>query len=132
MKVRTPKANSRHGPGSDGGSCLDVERFNGAVPDTFFRIRLRENFRETVEPLQAALDEWLAHENAGRLHPGYRNMGRNPSKPSCHSQDKKTKRILPSIPGKMVVVSCVWAALCRKPVWRFSHGWQLSSRMIMT
>jgi transposase InsO family protein len=65
-KVRTPKTNGF------------VERFNGTVLDEFFRIKLRETFYDSVEALQADLDDWLAHYNTERPHLGYRNMGRRP------------------------------------------------------
>ena len=65
-KVRTPKTNGF------------VERFNGTVLDEFFRVKMRENFYDSVEPLQADLDAWLHHYNTERPHLGYRNMGRRP------------------------------------------------------
>jgi len=65
-KVRTPKTNGF------------VERFNGTVLDEFFRVKMRENFYDSVEPLQADLDAWLRHYNTERPHLGYRNMGRRP------------------------------------------------------
>jgi hypothetical protein len=39
-----------------------VERFHRTVLAEFFGIRLRERFYEAVEPLQAALDAWLIHQ----------------------------------------------------------------------
>lgn len=65
-KVRTPKTNGF------------VERFNGTILDEFFRVRLRENFYDSVEALQADLDVWLVHYNTERPHLGYRNMGKRP------------------------------------------------------
>ena len=65
-KVRTPKTNGF------------VERFNGTVLDEFFRVKMRENFYDSVEALQADLDVWLHHYNTERPHLGYRNMGRRP------------------------------------------------------
>ncbi len=78
-KVRTPKTNGF------------VERFNGTVLEEFFRIKLRENFYDSVETLQADLGDWLVHYNTERPHLGYRNMAGGPSKPSCHSSVKKVK-----------------------------------------
>ena len=46
-RVRRPKTNGF------------VERFNGTVLDEFFRVKMRENFYECVETLQADLDAWL-------------------------------------------------------------------------
>lgn len=65
-KVRTPRTNGF------------VERFNGTVLDEFFRVKMRENFYDSVEALQADLDAWLIHYNTERPHLGYRNMGRRP------------------------------------------------------
>lgn len=33
---------------------------------------------DTLEELQAALDDWLNYYNTERPHQGYRNMGRRP------------------------------------------------------
>ena len=55
-----------------------VERFNGAVLEEFFRVKMRETFHDSVEALQADLDAWLVHCNTERPHLGYRNMGRRP------------------------------------------------------
>ena len=65
-KVRTPKTNGF------------AERFNGTVLDEFFRVKMRENFYESVEALQVDLDAWLQHYNTERPHLGYRNQGRRP------------------------------------------------------
>ena len=55
-----------------------VERFNGTVLDEYFRVKMRERFYDSVEALQADLDEWLVFYNTERPHLGYRNMGRRP------------------------------------------------------
>ena len=65
-KVRTPKTNGF------------VERFNGTVLDEFFRVKMRENFYQSVEALQADLDAWLHHHTTERPHLGYQNEGRRP------------------------------------------------------
>jgi transposase InsO family protein len=65
-KVRTPRTNGF------------VERFNGTVLEEFCRVKLRDNFYDAVEALQADLDAWLVHYNTERPHLGYRNMGRRP------------------------------------------------------
>jgi transposase InsO family protein len=65
-KVRKPQTNGF------------VERFNRTVLDEFFRTAFRTKFYESVEQLQADLDEWLAYYNNQRPHQGYRNMGRRP------------------------------------------------------
>jgi transposase InsO family protein len=55
-----------------------VERFNGTVLEEFFQPKLRSQFHERVEALQADLDAWLHHYNRERPHLGYRNQGRRP------------------------------------------------------
>jgi len=65
-KVRTPRTNGF------------IERFNRTVLNEFFRIAFRENYYETVEALQADLDQWLIHYNTERPHSGYRNRGKRP------------------------------------------------------
>ena len=65
-KVRSPKTNGF------------VERFNATILDEFFRKAFREQFFESVEALQKALDIWLVHYNTERPHRGYRNLGRRP------------------------------------------------------
>lgn len=46
--------------------------------DEFFRVKMRENFYESVEALQTDLNAWLHHYNTERPHLGYRNQGRRP------------------------------------------------------
>lgn len=46
--------------------------------DEFFRVAFRNNFYESVEALQADLDQWLEHYNKERPHRGYRNLGKTP------------------------------------------------------
>ena len=72
-RVRKPKANGF------------VERFNGAALDAFFRVKLRENFHDSAEALQADLDARAIHRNTERSQPGYRKLAKDPSKPSCRS-----------------------------------------------
>ena len=66
MKVRQPQTNGF------------VERFNRTVLEKFFRVGFRQKFYESVEALQADLDDWLRWYNNERPHRGYRNMGRTP------------------------------------------------------
>ncbi len=56
-----------------------IERFNRTVLDEFFRQAFRTKFYETVENLQADLDQWFIEYNTQRPHQGYRNMGRRPA-----------------------------------------------------
>ena len=55
-----------------------VERFNRTILDEFFRSAFRKKLYESVDALQADLDEWLNHYNTERPHRGYRNQGRRP------------------------------------------------------
>ncbi len=70
-KVRSPKTNGF------------VERFHRTVLDEFFRVKLRTTFYESVDALQADLDEWLVFYNCERAHLGYRNMGKRPMDTIC-------------------------------------------------
>ncbi len=65
-KVRRPQTNGF------------VERFHETIKDEFFAIKFREQLYESVEALQADLDEWLHYYNYERPHQGYRNRGRRP------------------------------------------------------
>jgi hypothetical protein len=67
-----------------------VVRLNGTVLDEFFRVKMRENFYDSVEAMQADLDAWLVHYNTERPHLGYRNMGRRPIE-TVMSPAKKVK-----------------------------------------
>jgi hypothetical protein len=55
-----------------------MDNFNRTVLDEFFRQSFRTKFYETVEILQADLDQWFIEYNTQRPHQGYRNMGRRP------------------------------------------------------
>jgi transposase InsO family protein len=55
-----------------------VERFQRTVKEEFFGVALRETLYDSVEALQADLDQWLLHYNTERPHQGYRNMGKRP------------------------------------------------------
>jgi transposase InsO family protein len=55
-----------------------VERFNRTLLDEFFRTCFRKKLYESVQALQADLDDWLHEYNYERPHRGYRNMGRRP------------------------------------------------------
>jgi transposase InsO family protein len=55
-----------------------VERFHRTVKEEFFEVAFRQKFYDSVDTLQADLDDWLTHYNTQRPHQGYRNMGRRP------------------------------------------------------
>jgi transposase InsO family protein len=55
-----------------------VERFIRTVKEEFFEDVRRRKLYESLDELQADLDEWLHYYNYERPHQGYRNMGRRP------------------------------------------------------
>jgi transposase InsO family protein len=55
-----------------------VERFNRTLKEEFFSLAYRRKFYESLEALQADLDEFLAFYNERRAHHGYRTRGRTP------------------------------------------------------
>ncbi|NDY59015.1 IS481 family transposase [Desulfovibrio sulfodismutans] len=65
-KIRSPRTNGF------------VERFHRTALDEFYREAFRSTLYESVESLQADLDDWLDDYNNNRPHQGYRNMGRRP------------------------------------------------------
>jgi len=65
-KVRSPQTN---------GIC---ERFHKTILQEFYQITFRKKLYETVEALQADLDEWLDHYNTQRTHQGKMCCGRTP------------------------------------------------------
>ena len=73
-----------------------VERFNRTVLDEFFRLAFGTKFYETVEELQADLDQWLVYNNTERPHHGYRNMGKRPI--DTVEQYLKTRDVLSMTP----------------------------------
>ncbi|MCV3768670.1 IS481 family transposase [Rhizobium sp. TRM95796] len=65
-KVRRPQSNGI------------VERFHRTVLDEHFRVEGRRTWFETIEEMQAALDEWLVIYNTRRPHQGRNMAGRTP------------------------------------------------------
>ena len=55
-----------------------VERFIRTVKEEFFADVRRRKLFESLDELQADLDEWLHYYNFERPHQGYRNLGRRP------------------------------------------------------
>lgn len=55
-----------------------VERFIRTVKEEFFEDVRRRKLYESLDELQADLDEWLHYYNYERPHQGYRNLGRRP------------------------------------------------------
>ena len=65
-KTRSPQTN---------GIC---ERFNKTVLDEFYRVAMRKRIYETIEALQADLDEWMKSYNEVRTHQGRWCYGKTP------------------------------------------------------
>ena len=83
-KVRSPRTNGF------------VERMNRTLLDEHFRIKGREKWYETVEEMQADLDEFLHFYNHKRSHQGYRLKGRTPIQALKDALGRK--RLPPIIP----------------------------------
>ena len=65
-KVKSPQTN---------GIC---ERFHKTILQEFYQVTFRKKLYETVDALQADLDEWLDHYNTQRTHQGKICCGRTP------------------------------------------------------
>lgn len=65
-KVKSPQTN---------GIC---ERFHKTILQEFYQIAFRKKIYESIESLQADLDEWIAHYNNERTHQGKMCCGRTP------------------------------------------------------
>jgi transposase InsO family protein len=65
-KVRRPQSNGI------------VERFHPTVLDEHFRVEGRRTWFETIDEMQAVLDEWLVVYNTKRPHQGRNMAGRTP------------------------------------------------------
>lgn len=65
-KVRSPQTNGF------------VERFIRTVKEEFFQLARLKKLYESMDELQADLNEWLVYYNTQRPHQGYRNHGRTP------------------------------------------------------
>lgn len=65
-KVRRPQSNGI------------VERFHRTVLDEHFRVEGRRTWFETIEEMQAVLDDWLVIYNTRRPHQGRNMAGRTP------------------------------------------------------
>ena len=65
-KVKHPQTN---------GIC---ERFHKTILQEFYQVAFRKNLYESIEQLQADLDDWLEHYNHERTHQGKMCCGRTP------------------------------------------------------
>ena len=66
-KAKSPQTN---------GIC---ERFHKTILQEFYQIAFRKKIYQTLEELQADLDEWLAYYNQERPHSGRYCYGKTPS-----------------------------------------------------
>ncbi len=57
-----------------------VERFHRTLLDEHFRIEGRRTWFETIEEMQAVLDDYLIHYNTKRPHQGRNMNGRTPAR----------------------------------------------------
>ena len=66
-KTRSPQTN---------GIC---ERFHKTILEEFYQIAFRKKIYQTIEELQADLDQWIVNYNEERPHSGRYCYGKNPS-----------------------------------------------------
>lgn len=79
-KARHPQTN---------GIC---ERFHRTILEEFYQVAFRKKLYTSIEELQAAVDEWLAHYNNERAHSGRYCHGKTPLqtfRESKHLADEK-------------------------------------------
>ncbi len=74
-KVKSPQTN---------GIC---ERFHKTILQEFYQITFRKKLYETIEALQADLDQWLHHYNTERTHQGKMCCGRTPFETMIEGKD---------------------------------------------
>jgi len=63
------------------------ERFHKTMLDEFYRVAFRKKVYETVEMLQADLDDWLRVYNEARTHQGRWCFGKTPMQTFLDSAD---------------------------------------------
>ena len=88
-KVKSPQTN---------GIC---ERFHKTILQEFYQITFRKKLYETVEALQADLDEWIDFYNTERTHQGKMCCGRAPFQTMIPS-----RRLFPSSAGQRRAKIC--------------------------
>jgi len=86
-KVRHPQTN---------GIC---ERFHQTIQNEFYRVTFRKRIYESIQALQADLEEWLLYYNHQRTHQGKRCQGRTPMQTFLEAKPlAREKRIEPVAP----------------------------------
>ena len=74
-KAKSPQTN---------GIC---ERFHKTILQEFYQVTFRKKLYESIEPLQADLDEWLNWYNTERTHQGKTCCGRTPHETMMEGKD---------------------------------------------
>ena len=83
-KARSPQTN---------GIC---ERFHKTILQEFYQITFRKKIYQTIEELQADLDEWITYYNQERPHSGRYCYGRTPTQTFKDSKDMAEEKMLDS------------------------------------
>jgi len=81
-KARSPQTN---------GIC---ERFHKTILQEFYQITFRKKIYQTIEELQADLDEWIAHYNQERPHSGRYCYGKTPTQTFQESKHMAKEKML--------------------------------------
>ena len=81
-KARSPQTN---------GIC---ERFHKTILQEFYQIAFRKKIYQTIEELQADLDEWIAHYNQERPHSGRYCYGKTPTQTFHESKHMAKEKML--------------------------------------
>ena len=83
-KARSPQTN---------GIC---ERFHKTILQEFYQVAFRKKIYQTIEELQADLDEWIAHYNQERPHSGRYCYGKTPTQTFEDSKHLAEEKMLDS------------------------------------
>ena len=81
-KARSPQTN---------GIC---ERFHKTILQEFYQITFRKKIYQTIEELQADLDEWIDHYNQERPHSGRYCYGKTPTQTFQESKHLAKEKML--------------------------------------
>jgi transposase InsO family protein len=81
-KARSPQTN---------GIC---ERFHRTIQDEFYRVAFRKKMYESIEQLQADLDDWINDYNENRTHTGKYCYGKTPMQTFIDSAPLAKEKIL--------------------------------------
>jgi hypothetical protein len=74
------------------------ERFYKTILQEFCQVAFRKKLYETIEALQADLDEWLNHYNTERTHQGKMCCGRTPFQTKIERKDIWKEKFIASTP----------------------------------